>query len=398
MKRITTTLFAVAAIVLLGSCRAPVFISGYIPLSINVEVPADLSSDVPTAVRKAMADEIRGAPGVAASRFIHPDASYAVATIEGEGVELTSDAVPVSAGSSSELSFTAVPVRSGLTLTVRIYDETGAIVGERVVSDISIDSGDQNTVTVGVLPYAAIDITVGASGEAVLKSVVATGASCYVFKAELSSPGLFSIRGLINGDIPGPTAASMALYDTEGQLVSGYVADPEDLTSYGLFVNESDEESTYYLVYSIGPDWSSGPVGVEATQYTAAIAVYGKTSPDDTNARLLAPNSDINFGTVGNPGYADSTSSTMQVVLRNLSTTDVTINGIIINIVDGSFYGTFSLVNSAPVTILARKEETIEVMLAHSAGASNVTGEIDIQSTDAMLDLFELSLSGYCAC
>ena len=175
MKRlISITLSTMLAVACLSACRAPVSVSGHKPLRINIEVPADLSSDVPAAVRKAIADALLGSDEAASSRFIHPDASYAVATITGPGVDLLTEAVTVSAGSSAELSFPSVPVRPGLTLTVRVFDADGAIVGERVVSDLALD-GDQSNVTVGIAPYGAVDLSVGANGEPEFKTVDETG-------------------------------------------------------------------------------------------------------------------------------------------------------------------------------------------------------------------------------
>ncbi len=395
MKRLAaTSLSIVLAVVYLSGCRAPVSPSGYRTLGVSVSLPADLTSSVPANIRKAIAEDIYSRPGAAASRFIHPNASYAVATIAGPDVDLSTEPVTLSDGSSVELSFPAVPVRSDLTLTVRVFDADGAIVGEVLVEDVALEAGEAVALEVGVLPYEAAVVAVGTDGESAETAVPAGGVGPRVLAAELPGPGLYAVRGYVNGESPAPADASVALYDAGGAFVDEFNADASDV-GYGLVTSEG--ATTVYLLFSLDTAYAAEGATVQATRYSSAVAVYGKASQDDAAVRLLPPSATVEFGTVGSyDGY--SASSLMTFTLRNLGDSDLAIGSVEAVQTYGEGFGTFVLPKSLPTVVRPKEEETFQVELDHAAGATDVGGYLTIATGDQILSSFELSLSGYCAC
>lgn len=325
MKRlISITLSTALAVACLSACRSTVSVSGYKPLYINIEVPADLSSDVPAAVRKAIADELLDADEAASPRFIHPDASYAVATITGPGVDLSTEAVTVSAGSSAELSFPSVPVRPGLTLTVRVFDADGAIVGERVVSDLALD-GDQSNITVGIAPYGAERLSLGTLVEPgysePILSIDSVEDRLYIYAVELPTRGLFSAKLRVDysthiEDEP------FLLYDEYGIEVEDYVDDDTSRSGFGLFTNDASEPALHYMVFQGASSWGGAEISAHRVS-ESSMAVLGRLSDDPVGVALIDTTNRMDLGYISPIG--DGSHAEQSLRLKNISGKELTI-------------------------------------------------------------------------
>jgi|GEM_PF-7020421 len=320
MKRLAaTSLSIVLAVVCLSGCRAPVSSSGYRPLDVCVSLPADLTSSVPATIRKAIAEDLFSRPGAAASRFIHPNASYAVATITGPDVDLSTEPVTLSAGSSAELSFRAVPARSGLTLTVRVYDADGAIVGERVVDDLELEAGGAADLSVGIVPYEAETLTLGTLVESGYSEPVLSLDSIedrlYVYAVELPTRGLYNVKLGVDyvtyvDDQP------VMLYDEDGLDVGDYVDDDPSRSGFGLFTNDAPGPARHYLAFYGNPSWAGVDVSVHR-ECEASMAIIGRLTEDPEGMALIYTTNGAYLGNISS--ISEGAYEERSFLLKNLS-------------------------------------------------------------------------------
>jgi len=127
MKRVKTPLFAIAAIVLLGSCRSPVLSGGAGTVRMSVAIPESVGS----ASRSTAAS-------AAAARYIDPAGGYLVATVSIAGSDRAYESTCVVPEGASEaaLEFADLPLGVMTTLRIYLYDSEykeflrGRYVGE----------------------------------------------------------------------------------------------------------------------------------------------------------------------------------------------------------------------------------------------------------------------------
>ncbi|HPG85199.1 MAG TPA: hypothetical protein PLQ29_00750 [Spirochaetales bacterium] len=247
-----------------------------------------------------------------------------MATITGPGVDLSTEAVTVSAGSSAELSFPSVPVRSGLILTVRVFDADGAIVGERVVSDLALD-GDQSNVTVGVAPYGAERLSLGTLVELgysePILSIDSVEDRLYIYAVELPTRGLYSAKLSIDyfthvDDQP------FLLYDEDGIEVGDYVDDDTSRSGFGLFTNDASEPALHYMVFQGASSWVGAEISAHRV-FESSMAVLGRLSNDPVGVALIDTTNGMDLGYISPIG--DGSHAEQSLRLKNISGKELTI-------------------------------------------------------------------------
>ncbi|HPM73755.1 MAG TPA: hypothetical protein PLE25_12350 [Spirochaetales bacterium] len=230
----------------------------------------------------------------------------------------------MSAGSSAELSFPSVPVRSGLILTVRVFAADGAIVGERVVSDLALD-GDQSNVTVGVAPYGAERLSLGTLVELgysePILSIDSVEDRLYIYAVELPTRGLYSAKLSIDyfthvDDQP------FLLYDEDGIEVGDYVDDDTSRSGFGLFTNDASEPALHYMVFQGASSWVGAEISAHRV-FESSMAVLGRLSNDPVGVALIDTTNGMDLGYISPIG--DGSHAEQSLRLKNISGKELTI-------------------------------------------------------------------------
>ncbi|HRW25758.1 MAG TPA: hypothetical protein P5298_15225, partial [Spirochaetia bacterium] len=230
----------------------------------------------------------------------------------------------MSAGSSAELSFPSVPVRSGLILTVRVFAADGAIVGERIVSDLALD-GDQSNITVGIAPYGAERLSLGTLVEPgysePILSIDSVEDRLYIYAVELPTRGLFSAKLRVDysthiEDEP------FLLYDEYGIEVEDYVDDDTSRSGFGLFTNDASEPALHYMVFQGASSWGGAEISAHRVS-ESSMAVLGRLSDDPVGVALIDTTNRMDLGSISPIG--DGSHAEQSLRLKNISGKELTI-------------------------------------------------------------------------
>lgn len=280
-------LAAIALVLALSSCRSPVQGRAEGSLSLNLSIPADLSSDVPEPIRRAIGEaELAGSR----PRFIHPDGKTVKAVVtKADGSEAGIATASINAGdTSATLSITDLPLNEPLTLTVTVYDASNAIVGERVILGLVLDSREPKPLSLGVLPYEPTSVSLGTRLETAYSEPVVALSSVldrlYVYAVELPTSGLYIAKMSVNLDTHMDTQA-VGLYDDEGLPVADYVNDPSR-QGFGLFTNDAPSPVRHYLMFRGQSAWSGVDVMIHREQQSS-MALLGPSEVEPTGYELI---------------------------------------------------------------------------------------------------------------
>lgn len=206
---------AVLACLALASCRSPVQSALTTAVSVSIAIPESLASDVPEAVRRAMAADD---PTLAAqARYVHPDTRYLTGTLSyedasGAPVTMSTSGTRAAGQASVDLSFEAVPLGVRATVAVRLYDSDGAGQVLLGTSDLTIDAVGSGPAAMSMAPVASAPIVLGpysvgvrgiriaeyANGQTFVYSFTVTNAGAYL--ASLTGVGLTASPAIFTAD------------------------------------------------------------------------------------------------------------------------------------------------------------------------------------------------------
>jgi len=309
---------SLAIVLALSACRSPVQGRAQGSLSLSLSIPADLSSDVPEPIRRALGEvELAGSR----PRFIHPDGKTVTAIVtKADGAKVGSATETLSAGqTSATLDLTKLPLDVPLTLSVGVYDAGDAKVGERVVKDVVINDIAPYSRVIGILPYDVPSLFLGEKTEVgysePVLSLTTIEDRLYIYSVELPTRGLYkALLGVNNSN-----GLPFLLYDYEGQKVVDYVDDTER-SGFGLFTNDAADSKIYYIVFAGVSSWTSAEIMVHR-EMESSLVQLGRAKHDPVGNALIHNQGEVRFLSVDMGSFGEKA-----VVLKNIGRKEIVVS------------------------------------------------------------------------